>query len=194
LIIFVRHFKYFTEPVPSWVLGLQFLDGFFQVGLPIILVTDVTVVVALTFLFLRRILDPKLRYISLTADYFALFLLLGVTISGIYMRYIGKMDIVSVKELGVGLLSLHPVLPEGIGLAFFVHLFLVCVFLAYFPFSKLMHMAGVFMSPTRNMANDNRRHRHENPWNYPVKVHTYEEYEEEFRDKMIAADMPVEKE
>jgi hypothetical protein len=34
--------------------------------------------------------------------------------------------------------------------------------------------------------------RHLNPWNAPVTVHTYEEYEEEFRDKMIEAGIPVE--
>ncbi len=65
--------------------------------------------------------------------------------------------------------------------------------LAYFPFSKLVHMAGVFLSPTRNLANNNRAVRHVNPWDHPVEVHTYEEYEEEFRDKMIAAGVPVEK-
>jgi hypothetical protein len=35
---------------------------------------------------------------------------------------------------------------------------------------------------------------HTNPWDYPVKVHTYEEYEDEFRDKMKAAGIPVDKE
>jgi hypothetical protein len=68
------------------------------------------------------------------------------------------------------------------------------VLLAYFPFSKLMHMGGVFLSPTRNMANNNRSKRHVNPWSYPVKVHTYEEWEEEFHDKMKAAGLPLEKE
>jgi hypothetical protein len=66
--------------------------------------------------------------------------------------------------------------------------------LAYFPMSKLVHMGGVFLSPTRNLANDNRMRRHINPWNYPVKVHSYKEYEDEFRDKMKAAGIPVEKE
>ena len=75
-----------------------------------------------------------------------------------------------------------------------MHLFLVTILLAYFPFSKLMHFAGVFMSPTRNLANNNRMKRHINPWNYPVKVHTYDEYEDEFRDLMKAAGLPVEKE
>ena len=44
------------------------------------------------------------------------------------------------------------------------------------------------------MANTNRLVRHVNPWDYPVKVHTYEEYEDELRDKMKAAGLPVEKE
>ena len=194
LIVFIRHFKYFAEPVPSWVLGIQNLDGFFQVGLPIILATDVVIVLALTFLFFRRVVDPKLRYISLPADYFALFLLMGVTFSGILMRYFTKTDLSAIKQLGTGLLSGSPVVPEGISVMFFIHLFMVTTLLAYFPFSKLMHFAGVFMSPTRNLANNNRMQRHVNPWDYPVKFHTYDEYEDEFRDVMKAAGLPVEKE
>jgi len=57
-----------------------------------------------------------------------------------------------------------------------------------------MHMGGVFMSPTRNMKANSREFRHINPWNYPVHVHLYEEYENDFRDKMKAAGIPVEKE
>jgi len=64
---------------------------------------------------------------------------------------------------------------------------------AYFPFSKLMHMAGVFLSPTRNVANNTRWVRHINPWNPDVEFHTYEQYEDEFREKMIEAGLPVDK-
>jgi hypothetical protein len=32
-----------------------------------------------------------------------------------------------------------------------------------------------------------------NPWNYPVKVHTYEAYENDFREKMVEAGLPVDK-
>jgi nitrate reductase gamma subunit len=194
LVIFLRHFRFFAEPVPSWVLALHNLDAFFQVGLPLLLVTDVIVVLALTFLFLRRVVDPKLRYLSLASDYFPLFLLLGVTLSGIWVRYFSKTDLLSVKQLAMGLISFHPVVPDGISSFFFFHLFLVCVLFAYFPYSKLMHFAGVFLSPTRNLANNNRSKRHVNPWDYPVAVHTYAEYEDEFRELMKEADMPVEKE
>lgn len=194
LIIFLRHYRFFAEPVPGFVLYLQSLDGLFEIGLPTLLITNVIITAALIYLWGRRFVNAQVRQISLAADHFPLLLILAVALSGVYMRYFGKVDIVGVKELAMGLVSFHPVVPEGIGVAFFVHLFLVSVLFAYFPASKLMHMAGVFMSPTRNLANNNRMRRHINPWNYPVKVHTYEEYEDEFRDVMKAAEMPVEKE
>ena len=143
---------------------------------------------------MRRIITPQVRYISLVNDYFPLFLLLGIGGTGLILRHFVKTDVVGVKELGMGLLSFSPVASEELHFLFYGHLFLVSVLIAYFPFSKLMHMAGVFLSPTRNLANNNRMQRHVNPWDYPVKVHTYEEYEEEFRDRMIAAEIPVEKE
>jgi nitrate reductase gamma subunit len=110
------------------------------------------------------------------------------------MRYFYRVDVTAVKELTMGLVTLQPVVPDGLGMLFFIHLFLVSVLAAYFPFSKLVHMGGIFLSPTRNLPNDSRARRHINPWNYPVPVHTYEEYEEEFRDKMKLAGLPVEKE
>jgi nitrate reductase gamma subunit len=148
----------------------------------------------LIYLFLRRVRDPQLRYISLPSDYFALFLLLGVVFSGILMRLFLRVDLVKVKGLMVKIFSFQPVLPEGIGLLFYIHLFLVSVLIAYFPYSKLMHLAGVLLSPTRNLKNNSRMERHVNPWNVPVKVHAYEEYENEFRESMKEAGVPVEKE
>jgi len=194
LIIVLRHFRYFAEPIPSFVIFLQNYDGLFQIGLPILYITDVLILAALTFLFLRRITDSKLKYISLSSDYFPLFLIISIAVTGILMRYFTKVDIVNVKELAIGLFSFNPVIPQGIGIMVYIHLFLVSILLAYFPFSKLLHMPGVFLSPTRNLANNSRMKRHINPWNKPVRIHTYEEYEDEFRDKMKAAGLPVDKE
>jgi nitrate reductase gamma subunit len=194
LIIFLRHLRFFTEPVPYFIYITERLDGFLEIGLPGIFITDAVILLAVTYLFLRRVAIPQVRYISLPADYFPLFLILGLVISGILMRYFIRVDIAGVKQLTMGLAIFSPTVPQGIGVIFFIHIFLLSVLFAYFPFSKLMHLAGVFLSPTRNLRNDSRERRHINPWNYPVKVHTYEEYEEEFRDKMIEAGLPVEKE
>ena len=193
LVIFLRHLRFFMEPVPGFVNVLSSVDGFFQVGVPVLYVTDGIILAALGYLLLRRLRDPQVRYISLFADYFPLFLLLGIVLSGILMRYFTRIDTVAVKQLALGLVTFSPVIPKEVGPLFFIHLFLLAVLVAYLPFSKLMHMVGVFLSPTRNLTNTNRRRRHVNPWNSPVKVHTYEEWEEEFRDKIAAAGLPLDK-
>ena len=202
LVVLLRHLRFFTEPVPAFVGLLETLDGFAQtgigplpgLGLPGLLISGVILLLAATYLFIRRIYIPQVRYISLPTDYFPLFMVIGIALTGILMRYLLKVDVIGVKELILGLVTFHPVLPQGIGVLFYMHFFLVSIFFAYFPFSKLVHLGGVFLSPTRNLANNNRVIRHINPWNYPVKVHTYEEYEDDFREKMVEAGLPVEKE
>ena len=194
LFIFVRHYRFFVQDVPTVIQMMEGVDSFFQIGAPLFYMTDAVILGAVTFLLVRRVYLPQIRYISLAADFFPLFLILAIALSGILMRYFFKTHIVAVKQLAMGLVSLNPIIPQGIGAIFYVHLFLICVLLMYFPFSKLMHMGGVFLSPTRNMANDSRIVRHINPWNYPVHVHTYEEYENDFREKMKKAGLPVEKE
>ena len=87
LFILLRHLRFFLEPVPGFVLIAQELDGFFQIGTPLLYMTDLIIVAALAFLLIRRLTDTQIRYISLFADYFALFLLLGLAISGIFLRY-----------------------------------------------------------------------------------------------------------
>ena len=193
-IILFRHLRFFTEPVPSFVLFIKNIDGIFHLAVPTLFITDIIILIALSYLFVRRVIYPQIRYISLPSDYFAVFLLLGVVLSGILTRIFYRVDIVKVKELSMGLFSFHPTISEGIGVSFYVHLFLVSLLLAYFPFSKLMHMVGVFLSPTRNLKNNSRMQRHVNPWDYPVKVHTYEEWEDEFREQMKEVALPLEKE
>ena len=102
--------------------------------------------------------DPLVRFISLFTDYLALFLLLGVAISGMLMRYVVRADITTLKQFALSLAAFHPVVPAALGTVFLVHLLLVSTLAAYFPFSKLVHMGGVFLSPTRNLANNNRRY------------------------------------
>ena len=191
--VLFRHLRFFTEPVPACVDLVAKLDGFLQIGLPELRISGVVLIVAVTLLFLRRIWIPQVKYISLGSDYFPLFLIFGIAFTGILMRYFTKVDIVGVKAFTMGLVTFKPHITKGIGSIFYVHLFFVSVLLAYFPFSKLMHLGGIFMSPTRNLANNSRVKRHVNPWNYPVKVHSYEAYEDEFREKMIEAGLPVEK-
>jgi nitrate reductase gamma subunit len=202
LVVLIRHLRLFTEPVPFAVQLVENVDSFFRFeviypafkfGLPGVYVSGFLLLAAVSYLFLRRLFVRQVKYISLASDYFPLFLIFGIALSGIFMRYITKVDVTATKQLAMGLVTFRPVLPDGISAVFYVHIFFVSILLAYFPFSKLMHLGGVFLSPTRNMTTDTRARRHVNPWNYPVPVHTYEEYEDEFRDKMVEAGLPVDK-
>lgn len=191
--VLARHLRFFLEPVPACLQLLENLDGFLQIALPGLMLSGVVLLAAATFLFLRRVWIPQMRYISLASDFFPLFLIMGIAITGVLMRYFTKVDIVGIKELTMGLVTFKAHIPEGVGGLFYTHLFFVSILFAYFPFSKLMHLGGIFLSPTRNLTANSREKRHTNPWNYPVKVHTYPHYEDEFREKMMEAGLPVDK-
>jgi nitrate reductase gamma subunit len=194
LVILLRHLRLVVQPVPDWLGAIEGLDGFFELGIPALYISDVVILGALVYLTARRFRDPQVRYISLPTDYLALFLLLGIVTSGLLMRFVVRVDVVTVKQFALGLAVFHPTVPSALSPMFLVHLLLVSSLAAYFPFSKLMHLGGVFLSPTRSLANNNRSERHVNPWNHPVKTHSYAEWEHEFRDKLKAAKLPLETE
>ncbi|KAF0187500.1 MAG: nitrate reductase gamma [Desulfobulbaceae bacterium] len=197
LVVVLRHMRFFLEPVPFVLSALEGVDSMLQIGQPAMYLTDAFLLLGLLFLYGRRLITRHVKYISLNNDYFPLVLIFSIAVTGILMRYLLRtdIDIITIKNLAYGLVTFSPVIGAKIGAIFYIHLFLVCVLLAYFPFSKLMHMGGVFMSPTRNMANNSRSKRHINPWNDPeIKPHSYAGYEDEFREFMVDAGIPVEKE
>ena len=196
LVVLLRHARFFLDPLPLPFEILEKIDTFIQIGQPTISLSSFVLLAAVLYLFIRRLYIANVRYISLASDYFPLFLIIGIVLSGILMRYFFKVDVATAKEITYGLTTFQlPALAKlkAVGGIFYIHMFFVSVLLAYFPWSKLMHLGGIFLSPTRNLANNSRAVRHVNPWNYPVKVHTYEEYEDDFREKMIEAGLPVDK-
>ena len=193
-IVALRHLRLFLEPVPFFVNGLDFVDGILQIGTPVMYLTDLGLVAGVLFLLGRRLIMPRINYISYASDYFPLLLILSIALSGIYMRYYDKVDVIAIKSLTMGLVThgYFTHVPETIAVSFFVHVFLVSTLMVYFPFSKLMHMPGVFLSPTRNMPNDTRAKHHVNPWNDPnIKAHAYADYEKEFGVPMAEAGLPL---
>jgi nitrate reductase gamma subunit len=174
------------------VLWLVQLDAPFQIGIPSLCLSDVVLGAGLLYLLWRRFADPAVRCISLLSDYLPLWLLVGIAGTGVLMRHWSRVDVAGVKQFALGLVTFSPVLPASVGALFFAHLFLVCALVAYIPCGKLMHMAGIWFTPTRNLANNSRAVRHVNPWNHPVKTHTYAEWETEYRDKLILAGIPLE--
>ena len=201
LVIILRHNRLFLEPVPFFVALLERFDGLFQINapalssiaMPAFYLTDIAILAALTYLFFRRVVSPQIKYISQPADYFPLYLIIAIAVTGILMRYFIRVDVIAIKAFVRGLITFDFQPHTGIGVLFYIHLFLVSILAIYFPFSKLMHLGGVFLSPTRNLANNNRMQRHINPWNPDIHPRTYAEYEDEFRDKMKQVGLPLEK-
>lgn len=193
----LRHFRFFTAKVPAWVHVLDKIDGVILIDLHPVYITGFMLLGGVTLLLCRRIFLPKVRYISLLSDYFPLLLLVGIALTGMTMHYINlaRVNVTSIREVMLGLVTFHPIVPAvgDISVIFYMHLTLVCALLVYFPWSKLMHAVGVFMSPTRNMLANSREVRHVNPWNPVVEFHSYADYEDEFREKMVKVGLPVDK-
>ncbi len=100
--------------------------------------------VALIVLLYRRMVIVEVRRLSSVADYFVLALLLAVAVAGMYMR-LGDdaVELAAVRAYAAGLLTLRPV-PIPRHWAFISHFTLVNILLLYLPFSKLIHMVGIF--------------------------------------------------
>jgi nitrate reductase gamma subunit len=157
VVIILRHLRYFVYPIPDWVITMQtpgIWAGYLFL-LPIL------------YLLARRLVLRPAIYVSILTDYFVLGLLGGIAGTGIIMRYASRTSMVDVKAFILGLLTLDPVSPPTSPF-FLAHILLVCMLIAYFPFSKLMHAPGVFFSPTRSSRNNSRSIRHINPWDSKV--------------------------
>ncbi len=101
--------------------------------------------ISLVVLFYRRLTIAEVKRLSDSADYFILCLLLGVVITGMYMRLVSGSDLPAVRDYLAGLFALNPI-PIPKDWIFISHFTLVSILLIYFPFSKLIHMVGFFLS------------------------------------------------
>lgn len=155
-LVLLRHFRYFTDttsPFWIWVNWVQ----------PFGIYAGFALLAGLTGLFVRRLVVPRVRYISSPSDYLMLLLLLLIGISGMVMKFVSHTDIVSVKMFFRGLMFFDwQPLPADVPLL--VHLGLVATLMIIFPFSKLLHAPGVFFSPSRNMVDNPREKRHISAW------------------------------
>lgn len=153
LLVLLRHLRYFTDPVWSWVVFIQPFGKYAAFAM----------LAGLGGLLLRRIVVDRVRYISAPSDYLMLLLLLLIGGTGALMTFVTHTDIVSLKYYLMGLMVFDiRQLPDDIILL--VHLSSVILLMAIFPISKLLHAPGVFFSPTRNQVDNPREQRHIAKW------------------------------
>ncbi len=157
LVILIRHIRYFTYPVPG-ILGTIFVQN-------VALTAGYIFGAAALYLFWRRLALHRTLYISGLPDYFALALLAAIAGTGIILSYWAHVYLVDVKAFMLGLLTLNPIPPPYHPL-FLLHFLLVLTLMIYFPFSKLLHAGGVFVTPSQaqpyQIQQANKRY--VNPW------------------------------
>jgi nitrate reductase gamma subunit len=85
LLVVLRHLRYFTEPVWSWVKWVQ----------PYGLYAGFAMLAGLLALWLRRFVVERIRYISGPSDHLMLLLLIGIVATGLTMKYVVRTDIVA---------------------------------------------------------------------------------------------------
>ncbi|MBF0427548.1 MAG: respiratory nitrate reductase subunit gamma [Magnetococcales bacterium] len=157
VVVLIRHVRYFVDPLPAFFAPLQIIG----------IVAGLAMAGALGFLFLRRVLFERVRFISSLADYLILLLLLGIAFSGLLMDFLLRPNIVAIKSSLLNMWTTVTALPPATSpgdYMFLMHLMMVGLLLIIFPFSKLMHAGGIFFSPTRNQVDNPREVRHINPW------------------------------
>ena len=148
-LVLLRHLRYFLQPVPEVVVLIQPFGALY----------GLVMVAALAALWARRLLLARIRYISGPSDHLMLVLFLAIGASGLSTKFFARTDIVAVKAFVLGLMHFDwQALPAD--RALLVHLALVALLMIVFPFSKLLHVPGVFFSPSRNQADDSRERRH----------------------------------
>jgi len=152
-IVIINHLRFFIKDVPLPLVLLQNVGEY----------AAFTMFLGLAGLLVRRLYVARVKYISSPSDYLWLVLLMFIALSGIIMRFISHTDIVAVKEFSLGMMALNwQALPLDFPLM--MHLLLVAVLMFLFPFSKLLHIPGLFFAPTRNQADNPREKRHISSW------------------------------
>ena len=153
LLVVLRHLRYFTEPVWSWVTWVQ----------PYGMYAGFAMLAGLAALWVRRFAVERIRYISGPSDHLMLLLLIAIVATGLMMKYVVHTDIISLKAFALGLFYFdwQPIPADPVLL---IHLGLVVALMIVFPFSKLLHAPGVFFSPGRNQTDNPREKRHLAPW------------------------------
>ena len=153
LLVLLRHLRYFINPV--W-LPIELIQPFGKYA-------AFAMVVGLLGLLARRVFVDRVRYISAPSDYLWLLLLIVIGVSGIMMTFVVHTDVVMVKQFFTGLwtftintLPMDPIL--------LIHLAMVMLLMLLLPFSKLLHIPGIFFSPSRNQVDNPREQRHLVEW------------------------------
>ena len=140
LLVVLGHIRVITEIGFLWSwLGLD-EEGIDAVAHAMGMTAGVIMLTGAVLLTVRRF-TPNMRVISLFRDYFVLFGLLAIVMTGISMRLWAPIHAEEVQEYARGVLTFSPAVVIS-NTVFLWHFFLAQMVIMYLPFSKLVHVVS----------------------------------------------------
>jgi nitrate reductase gamma subunit len=109
----------------------------------------ILILIMVALLFIRRLALPRAREVTGAADYLALGLIAAIIITGNMMRFGGEhFDLNLTREYFAALATFSSVtgmeaLENNV---FLVHMFLAFLLIMLIPFSKILHLGGIFFT------------------------------------------------
>lgn len=146
LLIFVGHIRVFTDFPALWAalsINADTMSATFG-G-----IAGVVIVLTALALLVRRVGIGRVREITNSADFFAVILILAILITGNMMRFGEHFDLELTRTFFSQLMTFSfsgiEIPQSGI---FRVHFLLAQLLIIYIPFSKIMHLGGIFFTQT----------------------------------------------
>ncbi len=144
-LVFLGHVRVFTGLLDSMLMGM----GMSEEAIGTMSATagggaGILLLVTGLFLLIRRMVQKRVRQISGLPDFFALFLLIAIILTGDLMRFGAHFDLAQTRVWAASLLSFSPQIPEN-GM-FLLHAMLAQFLIIYIPFSKILHFGGIFFT------------------------------------------------
>lgn len=135
--VFLRHLRFFFEPVPGFVTLLQ----------PVGKIAGYLLAASAAYLFVVRTAQGVRHYVS-RSNLFIIALVFVISASGVLMNGFFSPDLVVIKEFILGILTAHPAdAPKNI--IFLVHFIAFLVLIPFLPFHVFTAPAITFESVRR---------------------------------------------
>ncbi|MHC4606006.1 MAG: respiratory nitrate reductase subunit gamma [Planctomycetota bacterium] len=148
-LIFVGHFRVFINADAVLMRMGMSGEGIDAMSAGVGGAAGVVILITVLFLLIRRMTIPRVREITGFGDYFALILIGAILITGNLMRFGGEhFDLTQTREYFAALATFSgaaamPVLENNV---FLLHMGLAFVLMIVIPFSKILHLGGIFFT------------------------------------------------
>lgn len=145
--IFLGHFRVFTDF--PWLWNLMGMD---EAAVSSMAATSggiagIAIMLTVIYLIFRRMGLQRVREISGFADYMIMFLILAILVTGNFMRFFEHFDLNLTREYFTSIVTLSPAAMPASG-AFVLHFLMAQLLIIFVPFSKVLHLGGIFFTQT----------------------------------------------